>query len=388
MKITGVRTYPYAFKLNRKLGDANSPSGRETYAAMAVFIDTDEGISGVSVGAPAAAPRIHWFVDNLLRGCDPRGVAGLWKKMIDYVFKGGNRGTETAVIAAIDLALWDLKARCRGEPLWRTLGGSSPRVRAYASGLDMPLSDEALSIFYERMAAKGISAGKLKVGLDMNMDLQRIGIMKEALGRTGKTVELMVDANEYWSPKQAIRKVAEMERTFDLTWVEEPARRWDYRGLKKVSDSIRAAVATGENLDDISDYTPLIANGGVDVLNLGARAAGITGALKVAALAYAFEVPVSVMNSPGNIMGHFAACLPNHIMIEVLDAGRDAFLHTEHHVEDGWVVMSEAPGLGISYDVEELEEAGGHFDPSDTGPLFSSRRRGAGLYQVGPGEAG
>jgi L-alanine-DL-glutamate epimerase-like enolase superfamily enzyme len=179
-----------------------------------------------------------------------------------------------------------------------------------------------------------------------------------------------------------------MERTFDLTWVEEPARRWDYRGLKKVSDSIRAAVATGENLDDISDYTPLIANGGVDVLNLGARAAGITGALKVAALAYAFEVPVSVMNSPGNIMGHFAACLPNHIMIEVLDAGRDAFLHTEHHVEDGWVVMSEAPGLGISYDVEELEEAGGHFDPSDTGPLFSSRRRGAGLYQVGPGEAG
>ena len=93
--------------------------------------------------------------------------------------------------------------------------------------------------------------------------------MRDALATNGKKPELMIDSNEYWSPKQAIRYISEIEKHFDLTWVEEPARRWDYRGLRKVSQSVRAAVATGENLHDPGDFIALIANEAADVLQVG-----------------------------------------------------------------------------------------------------------------------
>jgi L-alanine-DL-glutamate epimerase-like enolase superfamily enzyme len=205
------------------------------------------------------------------------------------------------------------------------------------------------------MARKGVSAGKLKVGLDREADLRRIGIMSEALSKSGKKPVLLIDANEYWSPKQAIRNIRSIEEHYEITWAEEPARRWDYRGLRKVSQSIRAAVATGENLDEISEFTPLIANEAVDVVEIGSGTSGITGAMQVADLAYAFELPVSMMNCPGNYMAHLAAALPNHMMMEVVDVGRDAVMQVDNQIEDGWIVLGDSPGLGMTIDDKKLE---------------------------------
>jgi L-alanine-DL-glutamate epimerase-like enolase superfamily enzyme len=159
MKITGVRTVLYELDLTRLLGDANSPAGRKRAAQVAVFIDTDDGMTGLGIGSPAARSHIHSFVDNLLVGCDPRGVRGLWQKMVDFVFKGGNNGIANDAICAIDMALWDLKAKAAGEPLWRLLGATTGKVKAYASGIDLPLTDEEIGAFYSRMAHLGISAG-------------------------------------------------------------------------------------------------------------------------------------------------------------------------------------------------------------------------------------
>lgn len=253
-------------------------------------------------------------------------------------------------------------------------------MRAYASGIDYPLSDEDIRAFYARMAAKGVHSGKLKIGLDQEMDMRRTAIMREALATSGKKPELMIDVNEYWSPRQAIRYIHEIEQEFDLTWVEGPAHRWDVRGLKKVSDNIRAAVATGENLDAINDFVPLLHHGAADVLNIGVRASGITGAMKVADLAYAYEVPVTMMNCAANFMAHLAAVLPNHIMMEVLDNGRDAvFTHT-HNIEDGWIVLSDRPGLGFEFDQEKRDA---HAVTERQDLAASGRRQGAGLYVAG-----
>jgi len=386
MKITGVRTKLYEIEITRRLGDANSPVGRKRAANVAVFIDTDEGISGISVAAPPARVHIHSLVENLLLEQDPRGVRGLWKKMVDFVFKGGNRGITNDAISAIDVALWDLKAKARNEALWKTLGASTGRVKVYASGIDMPLSDEELRAFYESMAQQGISAGKLKVGLDREADLRRLGIMQEALARSGKKPLLLIDANEYWSPKQAIRHIRYFEEQYDITWAEEPARRWDYRGLCKVSQSIRAAVATGENLDEISEFTPLIANEAVDVVQIGSGTSGITGAMQVAHLAYAFELPISMMNCPGNYMAHLAAALPNHMMMEVVAAGGDATIKVDNRIEDGWIVLGDSPGLGIIFDEAKLEEFTVDKPSPEAGPSPWGRRRGAGLYEVPPRE--
>ena len=156
---------------------------------------------------------------------------------------------------------------------------------------------------------------------------------------------LLIDSNEYWSPKQAIRNIRHIEEQFEITWAEEPARRWDYHGLRKVSEGITAAVATGENLDDISEFTPLIANGAVDIVQVGSSGTGITGAMMVADLAYAFELPIAVMNCPANYMAHMAAVLPNHMMMEVVAVGRDIAMQVDQTMEDGWLLCREMANL-------------------------------------------
>jgi L-alanine-DL-glutamate epimerase-like enolase superfamily enzyme len=134
------------------------------------------------------------------------------------------------------------------------------------------------------MAEKGIDGGKLKVGLDMDEDLRRLGIVKDALSRNNRRPYPMIDCNEYWSPKMAIQKVSEFERHFDIFWIEEPARRWDYEGLRQVSRAVRASVATGENLKNAGDFYPLIANRAADVYNVSAQGqGGVTGCMQIAA---------------------------------------------------------------------------------------------------------
>lgn len=386
MKITGVRTTMFEYDMARALGDANGPHGRKRTAGLAVFIDTDAGVTGVTLGGPGARGAIHGLVDDLLVGRDPRGVRGLWKKMNDQVFKGGNRGGVNDAISSIDVALWDLKAKLNDEPLWKTLGASTRRVRAYASGIDLNLTDREIYDFYAGLAAKGVHAGKLKVGLDRESDLRRLGLMQEALATSGKRPMLMIDSNEYWSPKQAIRNIRKIEEQFELVWAEEPARRWDYRGLRQVSQGITAAVATGENLDDVSEFTPLIAHEAVDIVQVGQGCGGITGALHVAELAYAFELPVSVMNCPGNFMAHLAAALPNHIMMEVVAAGREVGFTVDTRVEGGEIILGDTPGLGMVFDEARLAELAVDSISRGTGAGGWGRRRGAGLVEVPVGE--
>lgn len=388
MKITNIRTQIYEYEASRMIGDANFPRGLEnlTRTDLAIFIDTDEGVTGLSIGSPVTQPLIHQK-GRLLLGRDPRGVRGLWKRLVDSAFKGGNEGLVNDAISSLDVALWDLKAKINQEPLWKTLGASSRRVRAYASGIDMPLSDDGLQKFYEQMAQLGISMGKLKVGLDHESDIRRLGIMHNALKKSGKTPFLCIDSNEYWSPKQAIQHITAFEKQYHLFWCEEPARRWDYRGLRKVSHSVKAAVATGENLADISDFMPLIVNEAIDIVQVGRNTSGITGAMQVAHLAYAFELPVAMMNCPGHFMGHLAAAIPNHIALEVVFTSPDPtnLLTSDTYIEDGYIVLGDSPGHGLSIDENKLEQYSVNTPYQHT--LSADRhRRGAGLYFVPPDE--
>ena len=384
MKITGIRMKEYHFQLDRKMGDANFPEGKIDQSGMVLYIDTDEDISGIAVGEPSSKTSVE-SLEPFLIGKDPRGVKGLWKRLIDAIFKGGNEGLMNSAVGLIDIAMWDLKSKINNEPLWKTLGGSSRYVRSYASGIDLPLSDEEIYDFYEGAALKGISAGKLKVGLDIEADIRRIGIMEQALKKSGKPVQLLIDSNEYWSPKQAIRHIRLIEEQFEIFWAEEPARRWDYRGLKRVSKSITAAVATGENLSDIKDFMPLIEQEAVDIVQVGIRTGGITGLMKVADMAYGFEIPVSVMNSPVNYMAPVASAIPNHIMLEIFHDRDAGILSTDSKIEDGYIVLGNTPGSGLQIDERSLNMSEPNRSRKWSG-LPSGRRRGAGLIPVSPGE--
>jgi L-alanine-DL-glutamate epimerase-like enolase superfamily enzyme len=380
MKITGFRHETYLMKMDRAISDCNQPAGVELLPGSIVFIETDEGIVGTGFGFGGEA------VENLfpvIDGHDPRETLGLWMKMNDAIHKGGNEGAANAALSILDLALWDLKAKIAGEPMWRTLGAGEGRVKAYASGLDYCLSDEELFAFYRRMADMGIDGGKLKVGLDLKADMRRVGIMRDALSVASDNPVLMIDANEYWSAKQAVRFVRQMEKEYDIAWVEEPARRWDYDGLRKVSQQVSAAVATGENLNSLAEFYPLVANGAVDVLNVTTGHSGVTGCRQIANLAQAFNLPVSMMNAQANFMAHVAAALPNHSAMEVVDPGREHCLTFDSRIEDGHIVLGDSPGLGIEVDEKILADLQAN-PPTGKGTFPLARREGAGRYIVPP----
>ena len=382
MRITDFKLHQYSYTTQRPLADANYPAGNDIMQGSFLLIDTDEGITGL---APMGGPQVESLF-HLIEGEDPRGVVGLWMKMNDYVHKGGNRGAVTGAIAAIDVALWDLKAKIAGEPLWQTLGAREGRVKAYASGIAYSLSDDELFAFYRRLAEQGVDSGKVKVGLDLEADRRRLGLVREALSIAADRPHLMIDSNEYWSPKQAIRYINSLAEDFDLTWVEEPARRWDYDGLRLVSQQVAAAVASGENLNTIADFYPLIAHQAVDMVNISAAFAGFTGCRQVGHMAHAYELPVTMMNCQANFMAHMAAALPNHSMMEVVDPGREHCIRFGHTIEDGFICLSHEPGIGLQIDAEKLAEL--QAKPPDRPGVFPfPRRRGAGLY-IAPPEAG
>src|SRR6185503_6426284 len=141
---------------------------------------------------------------------------------------------------------------------------------------------------------------KLKGGLDIEDDVRRLTLVRDLLtdAAHGARPGLMLDVNEAWTRKQAVRHVREIERTLDLTWIEEPVRRWDAEGLAVVSRAVRASVATGENLTGVEQYRPLISAGAVDVVQVAA-VWGVTHFLRVCALANAYDLPVSpIGNTP------------------------------------------------------------------------------------------
>jgi L-alanine-DL-glutamate epimerase-like enolase superfamily enzyme len=325
-------------------------------AEVAVFLVTDEEPVGVAIATPAAQATVHGLGAELV-GHDPRAVRGLYELMQRLAFKGGPSGPVGSAIAALDCALWDLRAKLHEVPLWRELGAVSGRVTAYASGLDMPLTDAELRAYYHDMAERhGITAGKLKVGREPERDLERLGIMRDAL-REGSGVAvpgLMIDANEFWSPKQAIRRISQLEDAFDLVWAEEPVRREDHRGLARVSRAVRTSIATGENLTAPPQFVPLLLHEAADVIQVAVQGAGITGALRIFDMADAFGLPVALVNSPARYAAHVGTVLANHLSMEIIDPGPDIVVVADDRLEEGSIVLGEAPGLGITFDEEAL----------------------------------
>lgn len=386
MKITGVTTTLYRFNMARRMGDANSPMGRMRGSGSVLELRTDSELTGIACGGGNVRSIIDSLVDGILKGQDPRRVTGLWQRMVDKHFKGGHDGLANDAISVLDMALWDLKAKANDEPLWKTLGGTERRINAYASGLDMPLSDSELHAWYRSMATEyGFTAGKLKVGLDQESDIRRIGIMKDALGVSLDDPDLMIDANEYWSPKQAIRKVREIEATFRLAWVEEPARRWDFLGLRRISDAITAPVCAGENLDTLGDFLGYFHNRSADVVQVSAGMGGITCALQLADAAYGFELPITLGGSAGHLHAHLASVMPNYVTIEIGNPVDDSgVILSDTKIENGQAVLGDKPGLGIEIDREVLARAAVESIPPGSGPSPFGRRPGAGLYEVPP----
>ncbi|WP_433200576.1 mandelate racemase/muconate lactonizing enzyme family protein [Dactylosporangium sp. CS-047395] len=352
MKVTGYRSLTTQHDWARLIGDVNGVMADNRTDVHVLIVETDEGLEGVGVGPHADVERVFGAVE----GEDPRAVPALYDRMLARVFKTGHAGSAFGAIGVLDMALWDLKAKAAGEPLWRTVGGRDRFVPGYASGLDIALGDDELVALYERFAERGFRAAKLKGGRDVEHDLRRLEAVRDVLRRNTARPALMFDANEAWHRSQAVRFVSALERRVDLTWIEEPVRRWDAAGLASVRRGVRAAVATGENLTGLEQYRPLLDADAVDVVQVG-NVWGITHFLRVAAVAHSRDLPVSPVAHHANPLAHAAVAVPNHLTFEVQDLVAPIGLHVDQEFQDGGIVLGDEPGLGIRVDEEWITAA-------------------------------
>ena len=288
MKISGYRSLTTYHEWDRPIGDVNyAHEGTRTPVSLLV-VETDEGIEGVGVGPHPDIERVF----DAVAGEDPRSVVALYDRMCDHVFKFGHQGFTAGAIGALDMALWDIKAKAAGEPLWRLLGGRDRFVPGYASALDMHLDDEELAKLHLRFVEHGFRAVKLKGGRLVEDDLRRLRLLRDVYSANSAAPGLMLDANEAWHRSQAVRHIRRLEQEVDLTWVEEPVRRWDAAGLAAVRSAVSAGVASGENLTGLEQFVPLLAADALDVVQVG-WGWGTTFAQRVSLAAHSRGLPIS-----------------------------------------------------------------------------------------------
>jgi len=245
--------------------------------------------------------------------------------------------------AGVDMALWDLRARELEVPLFRLLGGTERRVRAYASGLEYPLSDDEAVAFFGEKAALGYTAFKLKVGnSDVEAELRRIRAIVDVLGE-GAIV--LVDANEAWSGEETVRRLQRYAAEgINVCWIEDPCPRDDVEALRLIRREVPdVLVNSGEYLDE-AGRANLIVQDALDVVPVHGH---ISASLRLAHQAKTRGLRVAVGNSTFDIGVHLGAAIGDVMFIEDSCFDYRRFTDTPIAVKDGYAQAPETPGHGI-----------------------------------------
>jgi L-alanine-DL-glutamate epimerase-like enolase superfamily enzyme len=266
-----------------------------------------DGASGLgfTYGAAACATLIEEKLRDQVIGRDPMDVPGAWGAMVRSIRNVGRPGVASMAIAAVDTALWDLKARLLEQPLCSLLGMVREEVPIYASGGFVSYTDDRMTDQLRGWVNDdGIPRVKIKIGESWGTkeerDLERVTLARKAIG---DRPELLVDANGAYTRKQAVR-VAGMLREHGVTWFEEPVSSDDLEGLREVRDLIDIDVAAGEYGYDLVYFERMVSAGAVDCLQVDvSRCAGITEWLRAVAAAAAHGLDIS---------GHMAQSLHAH----------------------------------------------------------------------------
>ncbi len=324
---------------------------------VTVRITDSDGAAGIGYtvlhqhqGA-AVATIIDKVFRGMLRDADPRLIEQLWQRLWRAHHYAGRGAPLSFALAAVDTALWDLRGRSLGEPLWRLLGGYAPRVKAYAGNIDLNFPLVKLLAGASASLAQGHTSVKMRLGRpSLREDIARVAAMREHLG---PDIELMADANEAWRVDQAARALNALQ-AFDLVWLEEPIAPDNFAGYAHLRRLGRIPLAAGENLHTVAEFAQLIAAGGVDFPEPDlTTCGGITPFMKIARLAQAHDLPV-ISHGAHDVHVHLLAACPNGAYLEIHGFGLEKFMATPMVVSDGHAVAPDRPGHGIDFDMGGL----------------------------------
>lgn len=358
MKITAVITEEFRWPRHKPISN-----GLHTYthAGLAlVKIETDEGITGIGLGGGGSIGRatINHLKKELI-GEDPINVERIWHKL--WIPKlVGRRGITTRAISAIDIGLWDIRAKVAGMPLYKMLGGFRNRMPTYVAGGYYEQGKGIPELQQEMIDSvnMGARAIKMKIGaVSINEDIARIKAVREAVG---PDVKVLVDANCAYRHYEAIR-LAKRAEEYDIYWFEEPVAPDDYEGHRKLAQATSIPIATGENEYTRYGFRDLINHNAAAILNADAKIlGGVTEFMKVAALAQANDLDIAPHGSQ-DIHIHLVTAIANGLILEFYRDSVDpmwgkVYLETLRINDDGTVSPPEVPGIGAEPNYKELEK--------------------------------
>ncbi len=359
MKITPVKTRIVELPADEPLADApDNPQGKQPFVTLE--LGTDAGLEGIGVTffGGAVTGALRRAVDELaalIQGDDPLRPEAVVQKLQAAAGYAGPAGVFTLALSAIDMALWDIKAKAASLPLWKLLGGARERVPTYASGALMrglPL-DRA-----EKAARTLVETGFREVKMQLALpgetsperEIERARVIRDAVG---PQTSLMADINQRWRPEQAM-DIGRRLDAFNLGWLEDVTVADDFAGLARVADALSTPVTGGEYLWGIAPFRHMLEARSVDIVMIDlVRVGGITQWLKVAGMAEAFNLPV-VSHLIPEVHVHLIGAIPNGLTVEYMPWLTRLFEEVPRPVK-GELAMPTAPGLGLKFDQAALQ---------------------------------
>jgi L-talarate/galactarate dehydratase len=362
MKITEVRTELLRMPLPRPMQAAHSTGKKggpvDKVNMPLVFITTEDGTTGVGYswsllgGDTATRCVLRDDFAPLLIDEDALDHERLWHRLYKRLQTGGRRGLAIQAQAAVDLALWDIKGKITGLPVYKLLGGRRESAPVYYSdGGWLYMSPSEIVAAFEPYQAQGMFGIKMKIGhADYRTDIQRVREVRKALG---DKVWIAVDANQRWDYPTAVRVGRELEQ-LAIAWLEEPMLCEDIPGHARLAAELDIPIALGETLGSRYEFAAFLRAGAVDILQPDiVRVGGITEIVKVATLADVANLPVE----------------PHHMMESsiqvacgVLDSGSIEYMPwvaaafaEPMQIKNGHMLPPQKPGLGLEIPEETIK---------------------------------
>ena len=369
IQIKDVKAYPSSFPLSADSAVTLGIGRTVKRDAVIIKVVTEDGLVGFGEShhgrcPGAVAHLVNTTLRQLVKGMDAFDVVGVWNRIYRMQLSSHGMGTAAAIaMSGIDMALWDIRGKAVGWPLYRLFGGSAQPIPAYAGGVSLGYQEPAMLVDeVSALVEAGYRAVKLRVGDSAVRDLERVAAVRKTFGAD---LTILVDANTGYTIDDVRHVMPEFE-SYGVGWLEEPFPDHDRRNYALAATFGVLPLAAGENRYTRFEFSSLIEEGIIQILQPDlSKTGGPTEALRIAAMASAHKLPIhphtsiTGLNMAATI--HFLAAIDNRGYFEADVSKNNLFrdeLVSEPYVldADGCVHPVDKPGIGLEVDEKFLEK--------------------------------